>query len=146
MHHPPSSPNGYGDPNDPNARYPLPAASSRGVIPPPPGVRLGATREADNYALIALISGLGSVMGLCCCCIPLVNYLAALLVPALGVVAIIMGWLALRNTALSPDRRTLATVGIAAGATGLVSMIGLMVLVLVLGLGSAAMESGFIGL
>lgn len=91
------------------------------VIPPP-----------NTLATVSAVLGVVSVLGTCCCCVPLISYLAMVLVPMLSLAAIITGIFARQQAQRTGVGMTPAMIGIGGGIGAVVIM------VIMFGLGALA--------
>ncbi len=115
--------------------------SNGGYVPPPhnPGP-MGpgpSSSNADTLAMVSVITGALALLSSLCCCIPLISYLAMVINPMLAVIAIVTGFLAHNDSALSPDKKTLAKVGIGLGIGNFV-FIAVLVVIAIVGFGGMA--------
>jgi hypothetical protein len=113
-----------------------------GFGPPPggPGVPMGGGPMGgggeNNLALVSVVSGSVSAGSLLCCCIPVLGYLAWLVVPFAGVVAVVTGVLGLKEANETGVRKNEAIAGIALGSVGIVLFVVVILLVLFAGVGA----------
>lgn len=91
----------------------------------------------NNMALASVICGTVSLVGLLCCCVPILNWASYILVPLCGIAAIITGILGLREANVTGVRKNEAIAGIVMGSVGFV-MIIIGIVIGLLGFGAMA--------
>ena len=74
-----------------------------------------AAQEARNFGLGALIMGIITLASTLCCCIPVVSYLAYIVVPILSIVTIILSIVALMAANEEGQNKAPALAGLAMG-------------------------------
>ena len=87
-------------------------------------IRLGLCRGFDNnnnvLAIISLVLGIMAIVGQICNCVPLVNYAAMVLLPMLGIAAIITGGIGIsKANTMDGEGKPLAMAGVGLGCASL---------------------------
>ena len=85
--------------------------------------------DENNIAKVAAVLGGIALLGNFCCCVPLINYLAMVVVPFCALGAIITGFLGMQKAnELGGEGKEMAIAGLAMGALTIVIDIGLVAL------------------
>ena len=94
----------------------------------------------NTLATVSAVLGVLSVLGTMCCCVPLISYLAMVLVPLLSLGAIITGFVARGQAAQTGVGGTAANIGIAGGFVSMIICVGIIALGMIAGVGVAALS------
>ncbi|MEL6180358.1 MAG: hypothetical protein AAFS10_15475 [Myxococcota bacterium] len=86
--------------------------------------------DSDTMALIALGSGIGSVVSMFCCCLPFIGGYLFWLQPILAVAALVMGFIAIKDTRLDSEHQTYAKVAMVLGGVSLIFFVIAMIVVM----------------
>jgi hypothetical protein len=79
------------------------------------GTDTAARSEARTFGIVSLVLGIVSILSVGCCCIPIVSYLAMLLVPILAIATIITSGVALSAARAEGENQVPAIAGLVMG-------------------------------
>jgi hypothetical protein len=91
--------------------------------------------QPNTIATVSAVLGGLSFVGSGCCCVPLLNYIAMILVPLLATAAIVTGIIGRSKVAETGSGGTASLVGIVGGAMTFLVAIGLFLFTAIMGAG-----------